>query len=116
VATSSPLRHALELLDQLGLGNSCQTVAGGDEVVNGKPAPDIYLLAAKRLGLRPAQCLAVEDSAPGCQAALSAGFMVVAVPNRDTKASDFSTVDYTFSSLLEVVERFEDLLVELAKR
>ena len=93
VATSSPRAHAEEILEQLGLRESCQAIAGGDEVPLGKPAPDIYLLAAERLGIPAAHCLAIEDSAPGCRSALAAGMMVVAVPNRDTKTADFSAVD-----------------------
>ena len=115
VATSSPRPHAEEILEQLGLGDSCQAIAGGDEVPQGKPAPDIYLLAAERLDVPASHCLAIEDSAPGCQAALSAGMMVVAVPNRDTKTTDFSAVDYVFPSLYDVSENLDSLLAELAR-
>jgi beta-phosphoglucomutase-like phosphatase (HAD superfamily) len=53
----------------------------GDEVSNAKPAPDPYLRAAHLLGLAPAQCLAIEDSVTGSQAAEAAGCPVVVVPN-----------------------------------
>ena len=53
----------------------------GDEVVNGKPAPDPYLRAAALLGLAPAECLAVEDSGTGTAAAEQAGCPVLVVPN-----------------------------------
>jgi len=56
-------------------------VVTGDQVVNGKPAPDIYLLAAKRLGIDPLRCLAMEDSANGARAALGAGMTVIIVPD-----------------------------------
>ena len=115
VATSSPRSHAEEVLERLGISGSCQAIAGGDEVLQGKPAPDIYLLAAKRLGIPAAHCLAVEDSAPGCRSALSAGMMVVAVPNQDTKTADFSAVDYVFPSLYVVSERLDTLIKELTK-
>lgn len=115
VATSSPRPHAEEILVQLGLSDSCQAVAGGDEVPQGKPAPDIYLLAAERLGVAASHCLAIEDSAPGCQSALSAGMMVAAVPNKDTKAADFSAVDFVFSSLYELSDALEDLLEALSR-
>jgi HAD superfamily hydrolase (TIGR01509 family) len=116
VATSSPRAHAEETIEQLGLSTSCQTVAGGDEVSRGKPAPDIYLLAAERLGIPARRCLAVEDSAPGCRSALAAGMMVAAVPNGATKAADFSAVNHVFPSLHHVSEMFEALLAELADR
>jgi beta-phosphoglucomutase-like phosphatase (HAD superfamily) len=53
-----------------------------EEVVRGKPAPDVYLEAAARLDHDPGDCAAVEDSANGIRAALAAGLRVVAVPNR----------------------------------
>jgi HAD superfamily hydrolase (TIGR01509 family) len=115
VATSSPRSHAEEILVQLGLSDSCQAIAGGDEVLQGKPAPDIYLLAAERLGVPASHCLAIEDSAPGCRSALSAGMTVVAVPNVDTKTADFSDVDYVFPSLHDVSEELDALLAELAR-
>ena len=73
VATSSPRFHAQEILVQLGLNDSCQAIAGGDEVPQGKPAPDIYLLLAKRMGVPASHCLAIEDSAPGCRSVRSTG-------------------------------------------
>lgn len=115
VATSSPHAYAEEILVQLGLSDSCQAITGGDEVAKGKPAPDIYLLAAERLGVSATRCLAIEDSAPGCRSALSAGMMVIAIPNADTKTADFSAVDYVFPSLHEVAEELDDLLAELVR-
>ena len=115
VATSSPRSHAEEILVQLGLSDSCQAIVGGDEVPQGKPAPDIYLLFAKRLGVPASHCLAIEDSAPGCRSALSAGMTVVAVPNVDTKNADFSDVDFVLPSLNVVAKELDDLLAELAR-
>ncbi len=115
VATSSSRSHAEEILVQLALSDSCQAFAGGDEVPQGKPAPDIYLLVAERLGVPASHCLAIEDSAPGCRSALSAGMIVAAVPNVDTKAADFSDVDYVFSSLHDVSKELDALLAELAR-
>ena len=99
VATSSPRQHAVGVLTQLGLLEACHAIAAGDEVAQGKPAPDIYLLAAERLGVNPAHCLALEDSAPGCQAAAAAGMRVVAIPNEGTKTAVFSCADYKLNSL-----------------
>ena len=53
-----------------------------EEVARGKPAPDVYLEAARRLGVAPASCVAVEDSASGIRAAHAAGMRVIAYPNR----------------------------------
>lgn len=116
VATSSSRRHAEEILAQLGLTDSCQAIAGGDEVPWGKPAPDIYLLAAERLHVLAVHCLAIEDSAPGCRSALAAGMLVAAVPNGGTRTADFSAVDHLFPSLHAVAEELDALLTELAVR
>ncbi len=110
VATSSLRHHAHIILDQLGLRESCQAVASGDEVKSPKPAPDIYLLAAEKLGVPPSQCLVFEDSSPGSWAAVAAGMKVVAIPNGDTKTADFSHVDHIFNSLHDVVNNLDKLL------
>jgi putative hydrolase of the HAD superfamily len=67
-----------------------------------KPAPDLYLEAAKRLGLglEPADCLVIEDSLNGMKAAKAAGMKVWIVPNRVTAGLDFSAADRIFSSLV----------------
>ena len=115
VATSSLRAYAEDILQQIGLFASCSAVVGGDEVPHGKPAPDIYLLAAERLGTPAAKCLAFEDSGPGWQAAHAAGLLVAAVPNGDTLTTDFSAADHIFPSLLEAAGAFDRLLAELAK-
>ena len=56
-------------------------VVSSEEVPRGKPAPDVYLEAARRLGVEPAQCAAVEDSSNGLRAAHAAGMRVLAFPN-----------------------------------
>lgn len=110
VATSSPRHHALKILTQLGLLESCGAVAGGDEVAQGKPAPDIYLLAAERLGVMPEKCLALEDSAPGCQSAAAAGMTVVAVTNGGTETVAFPCADHIYPDLNLVAQSLDVLL------
>lgn len=107
VATSSPRAHAIEILQQLGLQERCRTIAAGDEVTHGKPSPDIYLLAAERLGIAPQECLALEDSGPGSQAAVNAGMTVIAIPNAQTKTADFSHVPYLYGSLEDVLTNLD---------
>ena len=68
-------------LDTLGLANAFDAVVSSDEVAHGKPAPDVYLETASRLGVAPAECLVVEDSLNGVLAGLAAGMTVVLVPN-----------------------------------
>jgi HAD superfamily hydrolase (TIGR01509 family) len=113
VATSSPRYHAELILAQLGLATACRAIAAGDEVERGKPAPDIYLLAAERLELPSSQCLALEDSEPGCRAAVAAGMVTVAVPGVETMRDDFSFVYRVYDSLHQVADNLDTLLAAL---
>lgn len=82
VASGGPrdiVRRSLELSGLLPLFNA---VVSADDVVHGKPAPDMFLLAAKLIGVEPSRCLVFEDAEPGIQAALAAGMKVVRVPSR----------------------------------
>jgi beta-phosphoglucomutase-like phosphatase (HAD superfamily) len=79
VATSTVRAKALVSLG--ALADRFQALACGDEVVDGKPAPDIYLLAARRLGIDPQDALALEDSLPGVAAARAAHMPVIMIPD-----------------------------------
>lgn len=81
VATSTGHALARLKLQATGLLPRFEALAGGDEVAHGKPAPDVYLLAAQRLGVDPARCLALEDSGNGVRAASAAGMPVIMVPD-----------------------------------
>jgi beta-phosphoglucomutase-like phosphatase (HAD superfamily) len=81
VATSTRRERATSKLAQAGVLARFHAVVGGDDVTRGKPAPDIYLEAARRLGVTPAGCLVLEDSEPGARAGLAAGMAVVVVPD-----------------------------------
>lgn len=80
IASSSPLRLIDAVCERLGLTEIEVRCSALDEV-NGKPAPDVYLAAARALGVPPARCLAIEDSAHGVAAAKSAGMRCIAVPD-----------------------------------
>jgi HAD superfamily hydrolase (TIGR01509 family) len=67
-------------LTRLGLTQSFDAIVTSDTVALGKPAPDIYLAVAARLDVAPHECLVLEDSVPGCEAALAAGMRVIACP------------------------------------
>jgi len=81
LATSTGRELTLKQLRPHGLVDHFPVMATGDEVEHGKPAPDIFLLAASRLGTNPASCLVLEDSEPGVEAALAAGMPVIIVPD-----------------------------------
>jgi sugar-phosphatase len=80
IASSSPRRLIDAVCDRLGLGGIDVRCSAMDEA-RGKPAPDVYLTAARRLGVAPGQCLAVEDSLNGLASARAAGMTCVAVPD-----------------------------------
>lgn len=79
VATSTRREAAIPKL--AGLDHYFDVIVTGDEVRKGKPAPDIFLLAASRLGVDPADCLVLEDSLPGVRGAKAAGMHVIMVPD-----------------------------------
>jgi pseudouridine-5'-monophosphatase len=90
-----------------------QSIVRGDdpELKNGKPAPDIFLLVAQRLGAKPEECLVFEDALAGVSAARAAGMSVIAVPASDMDKSLYQEADQILNSLSE----FEPELWELPK-
>ncbi len=83
LATSSN-RNVIDLvLEKAGLADAIAATVSSEEVERGKPAPDVYLEAARRLRVEPAECVAIEDSTNGIRSAHAAEMAVIAVPNRD---------------------------------
>jgi beta-phosphoglucomutase-like phosphatase (HAD superfamily) len=82
VATSTRRERAMVKLGNAALATRFAAIVGGDEIARGKPAPDIFLLAAERLGQAPSSCLVLEDSEPGVRAALAAGMTPIMVPDQ----------------------------------
>jgi HAD superfamily hydrolase (TIGR01509 family) len=81
---SSSARSLVELVLELtGWAQGFGVVVSSEEVARGKPAPDVYLEAARRLGFEPGRCVAIEDSTAGLRAAHAAGMAVIAVPEPD---------------------------------
>jgi HAD superfamily hydrolase (TIGR01509 family) len=81
---SSANRPIIDLVLELAeIGELFAATVSSEEVKRGKPAPDVYLEAARRLGVEPRRCAAVEDSTNGLRAAAAAGMRVVALPNRE---------------------------------
>lgn len=83
-ASSSVGRLVRGVLEGLGLAPSFDAIVSGDDVARPKPAPDIFLEAARRLGVDPGDCVVLEDSLAGATAAHAAGMKVIAVPERAT--------------------------------
>jgi HAD superfamily hydrolase (TIGR01509 family) len=81
LASSSNRELIDRALEVSGLARHFRATVSSEEVERGKPAPDVYLEAARRLGVEPTRCAAVEDSASGIRSAHAAGMRVVAIPN-----------------------------------
>jgi HAD superfamily hydrolase (TIGR01509 family) len=82
VASSSPRELIGVALRVAGFDSAFRATVSSDEVPHGKPAPDVYLLAAQRLGAPARDCAAIEDSTNGIRAAVAAGLATIALPNR----------------------------------
>jgi HAD superfamily hydrolase (TIGR01509 family) len=100
---SSSIRPWVEAcLAKIGLGNAFDVLVTGTEIEHGKPDPEIYLLAAERLGVDPKQCLAFEDAPAGIESAKSAGMTVWAVRTDYTRGLVLPNPDREFESLADV--------------
>jgi HAD superfamily hydrolase (TIGR01509 family) len=95
IASSSPARWVLPAAASLGIAARMRAIVTGDDVRYRKPAPDLYLEAARRLAAAPARSIAVEDSGPGAAAAAAAGLKTIAVPHRLTAGHDLSPAHIT---------------------
>ncbi|MBI3884189.1 MAG: HAD family phosphatase [Opitutae bacterium] len=82
VASGGPRLIVRETLRRMGLAELFPVVVTPEDVTHGKPSPEMFLLAAARMGVAPEQCLVFEDGAPGFQAAAAAGMQWVVVPSR----------------------------------
>ena len=100
---SSSYRDAVDgVLHGLGIAHYFETIVSGSEVARVKPAPDIFLKAANRLGVTPAQCAVLEDAEKGVLAAQAAGMPCIAVPSGYTRDHDFSQATQICASLNQV--------------
>jgi HAD superfamily hydrolase (TIGR01509 family) len=93
IASSSPASWVVRAAGRLGMRDLFDAIVTGDEVTRRKPAPDIYLEAARRLGVDPRRTIAIEDSGPGVAAAKAAGMKVVAIPHTLTEHHDLAGAD-----------------------
>ena len=105
-ATSSELDLIMPCLERLGIVNLFENITTISEVKHDKSEPDIYLLAAERLGLSPSQCAVFEDILCGIQSAKKAGFLTVAVEEAASASEQqqiFQTCDYYIRSYTELL-------------
>ena len=108
VATSTRRIVAVAELFATGLLHRFDVIVTGDDVTNGKPAPDLFLLAAERLGIDPARCLVLEDAESGVIAAHRAGMQVYMVPDLQPPSPRTEQMaNRIFGSLDQVAAHFE---------
>ena len=101
-SSSSPIYDAKYKKHKKWFSQFTQIVRGDDpELKQGKPAPDIFLLAAKRIGVEPAECLVFEDAPSGTEAAIAAGMSVVVVPHSEMDYNYFKNASQIIPSLYE---------------
>ena len=113
VATSSVSASARPFLDRHHLTGFFEVIVTGEQVERGKPAPDIYLRAANKLGIPADACLVVEDALPGVAAAKAANMRVAAIPDtRFVNPREYEKkADYLLSSLKELPALVRKLVV-----
>ena len=99
ICTSSSVDYATNLIDRFGYLNEFELILGGDQIENGKPAPDAYLKVAELLKIDPSTMLVLEDSENGCRAAIAAGAFTVAVPASHNMGQSYENVDLIANTL-----------------
>jgi HAD superfamily hydrolase (TIGR01509 family) len=107
VATSTGKSHAIKRLADANIAHRFEAIICGDDVINGKPSPDIFLKATASCGICTENCIVIEDTEAGVRGAIAAGIRVVAVPdiaplNEKIRAK----ADFICKDLFEAAEMF----------
>lgn len=102
IASSSPPAYIRQVVTSLGIDGYFELLVSGEQVKNPKPAPDVFLEAARQMKLDPEECLILEDSSNGCRAAKAAGMVCCAYFNPDSGKHDLSPADV-------VIEGYEEI-------
>lgn len=106
IASSSPLEEIGETVERLQLSPFLTACVSGMQVAHPKPAPDIFLAAARELGVSPSECLVIEDSCNGLNAAKSAGMVRIAFHNPNSGNQDLSSANYVIEGFEEITPEF----------
>lgn len=110
VATATDLERAGRYLKLIGLYHRFDTICCGSMVKNGKPDPDIYLLAAEKIGVAPENCIAIEDSPNGIKSAYAAGMRPIMIPDLTQPDDELSKMLFEKCDSLSEVK---DILIKL---
>lgn len=110
IASGSSRKTIEHHLNEVNATKYFEAAVGGIDVKNGKPAPDIFLLAAEKLGANPCDCFVFEDSPNGIQAGFNAGMKCIGVPDIVTFSDDTKKMMFAeLTSLDQAIELFEEL-------
>lgn len=110
IATGSPYKFLQIVLDKLDLKRYFEVLQPSDEIINGKPNPEIYLKTVDKLRVLPSETIVLEDSSNGALAGVKAGCYTIAVPSRYTYKQDFSFVNYVAKSLIDAKDHIKKLM------
>lgn len=99
LASSSPFEFIALVLKKFNIKEYFQVIISGEEIANGKPAPDIFIAAANELKAAPQKCIVIEDSKNGVKAAKSAGMKCIGFQNKNSGDQDLSEADLIVCSL-----------------
>ncbi|AWK51877.1 phosphatase [Clostridium beijerinckii] len=102
IASSSPRSFIDVVVSKFKLQDYFKFIVSGEEVANGKPAPDVYIETAKKLGILPRDCTVIEDSKNGVLAAKAAGMRCIGFQNVNSGNQDLSMADNIVKSILEI--------------
>ena len=105
MAIGSSSKNTLFILEKTGLTGYFSAIADGTQILKSKPDPEVFLLAAKKLGLRPEECCVLEDAQAGIEAARRGGFISVAIGN----AVRESEAEYHFAGAEELISIFANI-------
>lgn len=110
IATSSPMDRTLKYLSSVNMEKSFDTIVTAYMVEKGKPEPDIYIHAARQLGLDPGDCLALEDSPSGLTAAHRAGCLPVMIPDQDQPTEEIRKILFARVDRLDLIPELIDII------
>ncbi|MCB1192935.1 MAG: HAD family phosphatase [Leptospiraceae bacterium] len=111
IVTGAPQKFLDITLENLKIETYFDAFQTSDEIQNGKPNPEIYLKAIRKLKTLPQNCVVLEDSSNGARAGKNAGCYTIAIPSEYTQNQDFSFVDYIAKDLSEAKEHIQNLII-----
>jgi HAD superfamily hydrolase (TIGR01509 family) len=112
IASSGMRRYVEAVLRVNGLLDRFSVIITGDQVAHGKPAPDVFLAAARALNVEPRHCLVLEDAPAGVRAAKAGGMTCIAIPDHSVAHLDLSQADRTMASLNDVRAALPQLITD----